>query len=287
MFDVRQWRGWRLWTATLCLTALAVALAGCGIKQKPEETKPARDEGDPKQRYDSSTDSPDRTDNPPSKDLVTKGLTGERLASAKTEAKNNLKLIALAFYAFHDANGRLPLGFYDKSGKKLGLSWRVAILPYIEQGNLYNQFKLDEPWDSANNKKLIAKMPALFTLKNAAPAQGYTHIRGFAGPQALFRPPAQGRPGQLAYGLPFLDITDGTANTILVAEVAEPVIWTKPDEPEYNPQKPVPALGGVFEDGFNAAMCDGTVHFFKLPQREELLRALITPQGGDVVDWPE
>ena len=54
-----------------------------------------------------------------------------------------------------------PPAIYSKDGKPL-LSWRVAVLPYIEQGPLYNQFKLDEPWDSAHNKKLLALMPKLY-----------------------------------------------------------------------------------------------------------------------------
>ncbi len=74
---------------------------------------------------------------------------------------SNLKQIAIAFHAFHDTTAGLPADITDKAGKPL-LSWRVAILPYIEQSELYNQFKLDEPWDSANNKKLIEKMPKLY-----------------------------------------------------------------------------------------------------------------------------
>ena len=42
------------------------------------------------------------------------------------------------------------------------MSWRVAILPYIDQHGLYKQFHLDEPWDSEHNKPLMAKMPAVY-----------------------------------------------------------------------------------------------------------------------------
>ena len=74
---------------------------------------------------------------------------------------NNLKQIALAFHSYHDATNGLPGNITDKDGKPL-LSWRVAILPYVEESELYRQFKLEEPWDSANNKKLIEKMPGLY-----------------------------------------------------------------------------------------------------------------------------
>src|SRR5262245_59728137 len=77
-------------------------------------------------------------------------------------SQNNLKMVRLAMHNFHDAMGRFPAATaYAKNGKPL-LSWRVAILPYIEEDALYRQFKLDEPWDSPHNKKLIAKMPKIY-----------------------------------------------------------------------------------------------------------------------------
>src|SRR5438045_1511259 len=73
-------------------------------------------------------------------------------------SSNNLKQIALAFHSFHDTYGGMPAAaICDKAGKPL-LSWRVAILPWIEEGALYKQFKLDEPWDSKHNKALLKKM---------------------------------------------------------------------------------------------------------------------------------
>src|SRR5947209_5856729 len=63
-------------------------------------------------------------------------------------SSNNLKQIVIAFHNYASANNNaLPNNLYTKDGKAL-LSWRVVILPYIEQEALYKQFKLDEPWDS-------------------------------------------------------------------------------------------------------------------------------------------
>jgi len=56
----------------------------------------------------------------------------------------------------------------SRDGKPL-LSWRVAILPYLEQQELYGQFHHDEPWDSANNKPLSQTMIKTFVAPNAAP----------------------------------------------------------------------------------------------------------------------
>ncbi len=78
--------------------------------------------------------------------------------------------------------------------------------------------------------------------------------------------------------------TDGTSNTILVAEAGTPVPGTKPEDIPYDPKKPIPELGGYFEGGFCAALADGAVHFYKKTIPESILRALITRAGGEAVD---
>src|ERR1700677_3496891 len=71
-----------------------------------------------------------------------------RILAARTQSMNNLKQIALSLHSYHDVYKTFPAAaICDKDGKPL-LSWRVAISPYVEQLPLYNQFKLDEPWDS-------------------------------------------------------------------------------------------------------------------------------------------
>ena len=84
-----------------------------------------------------------------------------REAAGRMQGSINLKQIGLAMHNYHDAMGALPApdGKQNLNAKGGGLSWRVHILPYLEQDNLYRQFKLDEPWDSENNKKLIPLMP--------------------------------------------------------------------------------------------------------------------------------
>ncbi len=78
-----------------------------------------------------------------------------------------MKQFGLALHNYYDTNHCLPPApLVDAKGKPL-LSWRVAILPFLEQDNLYRQFKLDEPWDSEHNKKLISKMPKIYQGLNA------------------------------------------------------------------------------------------------------------------------
>src|SRR5262245_18711959 len=83
-------------------------------------------------------------------------------AAHRRESQNNLKQLALAFHNHLAAYKYFPAAAAFSKGKKPLLSWRVAILPYIEQQALYKDFKLDEPWDSPLNKKLIPKMPKIF-----------------------------------------------------------------------------------------------------------------------------
>jgi hypothetical protein len=198
--------------------------------------------------------------------------------AAQTQDANNLKQLGLALHLYHDSYGVFPRNI-SKDGKPL-LSWRVAILPYIEQNDLYMQFKLDEPWDSEHNKKLLAKMPKLFApVVGKAPIEGGTYYQGLAGPGAIFDPMFIKGPG-----LRMVQIADGTSNTIMLVEASKAVPWTAPEDVPFDP-KQLPRLGGQFPQGFHAATADGAVHFLRRDMPADVLRALITINGGEIVDW--
>ena len=194
---------------------------------------------------------------------------------------DNLKQIGFGMHAYHDLYGYMPsAASCDKAGKPL-LSWRVAILPYIEQGNLYRQFKLDEPWNSEHNMKLLALMPPQYAVPNHAAKKGETYLRVFVGPNTPFNLEHL-KPGT---GPRMVDFVDGLSNTLLVVEAAESVPWTKPDELVVDPKKPLPKLGGSLPNAFFAVFADASVH--EIPQKidERTLRNLIDPRDGNVVDW--
>ena len=116
---------------------------------------------------------------------VAPGVQKVRVAAASMSSQNSLKQIGLAMHNYHDNTGYLPPATsYSEDGKPL-LSWRVLILPYMEQGELYKQFKLDEPWDSPHNIQLVERMPKVFQhpMAGSKTPPGHTHYRVFVTPR--------------------------------------------------------------------------------------------------------
>jgi hypothetical protein len=195
-----------------------------------------------------------------------------REAAVRGQSANNLKQIGIALHNYHDVhNGLPPAAIVDKKGKPQ-LSWRVMVLPYIEQDNLYRQFKLDEPWDSDNNKKLIDMMPKTYALPNKMSKPGHTHYRVLVGNGAMF---------DWVQATTFAQITDGLSNTWMVVEAEEGVPWTKPDELEFNPKGDLPKFGKYFKGGFHVLNGDGSVRFFR--EVPKMTKERITKDGGEVV----
>jgi prepilin-type processing-associated H-X9-DG protein len=195
---------------------------------------------------------------------------------AQTDA-NNLKQIGLALHNHHDAMGHVPAAICDRDGKPL-LSWRVAILPYIEQEALYRQFRLNEPWDSPHNKKLLGKMPKIYASPTGtAEEPDATFYQMPTGPKTLFPRPD--------HKMQIFRIPDGTSNTFLVVEASKGVPWTKPQDVAIPAMGKLPKLGGQFPTYFNALFADGSVRRIKRDADEELLRRAIDPADGNVIDF--
>jgi len=193
-------------------------------------------------------------------------------AAAKVQLQNHMKQIALAFHMYTDKHGKFPRNITDADGKPL-LSWRVALLPFLEQNNLYNQFHLNEPWDSDHNKKLMMAMPKIFALDDANQKNSTTSILGFNGKGAAFEPNVD---------LHFKDIVDGTSNTIMFVEAANAVPWTKPEDINFDPNKPLPKLGGHFGKEFQMVLLDGSWRTAPQNIKDSILKSLITRAGGEI-----
>lgn len=162
---------------------------------------------------------------------------------------------------------------YGPDGQPL-YSWRVLILPYIEQDELFKEFHLDEPWDSEHNIKLLERMPKTYAAPGSKKSKlppNHTVCHAIVGPGTAF----EGRGG-----IAMKDFPDGTSNTLLFVEAGEPVPWTKPENVVFAPGQPM-HLKGLFNDGFRACMADGSRRFVKNDIAQERLKAAVTRNGGE------
>jgi hypothetical protein len=196
---------------------------------------------------------------------------------------NKFKQIVLAMFVYMDQQKAFPpAAVRDKDGKPL-LSWRVALLPFLDAEDLYKQFHLDEPWDSPHNRTLISKMPDIYadpdSNLNQLASEGKTTFQVPTGPETVFYKNA---------GTTYREIPDGTAKTILLIEV-EPeraVEWTKPDDWQVDMTHPRQGLEQKDRKRFVAGWCDGHISTISTDVDEAKLRAALTRKGGEDVELP-
>jgi hypothetical protein len=237
-------------------------------------------------------------------DVVTAALTDSvrmlEKAAKRDEIPNDLKQLAMTLLYHASANnGLLPAAArYGKNGKPV-LSWRVMMLPYIGEGELYQEFHLDEPWDSEHNKKLLEKMPEIFAPKDTEAYKNHeTFFQVFVGKGTAFEPPAKPQPdslivtptapsdvprnppGPLGNGLRLNEFLDGP-NAIMLVEAKKAVPWTKPDDIPFDDGKMLSKVGGLSKGGFWAVTCDGSVRFIPLTVKEEVLIIWIKRNTGE------
>ncbi len=163
------------------LVVMGLVMAGLGTVLATARPTPGEQSRVAEQKADDENKEPERPAVPPKKpnDPIDEAVQRARV-------RQQLRTLGIAIINYHDAYGRLPLpAIVDQKGQPL-LSWRVAILPFIEQDALFREFKLDEAWDSPHNKKLIAKMPAVFAPVSKSTAPHSTYFQYIVGPEAIF-----------------------------------------------------------------------------------------------------
>jgi type II secretory pathway pseudopilin PulG len=214
--------------------------------------------------------------------LLLPAVQAAREAARRNASLNNMKQILLALLNYEAARRSLPAyANFSPDGKPL-LSWRVHLLPFMEQQVLYQQFHLDEPWDSPHNKALIPQMPAIFLDPSSghAPTEGLTHYLGVKGEGRYFDGTSEGRK--------LIDMTDGTSNTIAFVQVNDDrtVIWTKPEDWEMNDATPFVGLGALHPGIFLAGFADGHVTAVSTMIDVTVLKAMLTISGGEALPVP-
>jgi hypothetical protein len=202
-----------------------------------------------------------------------------REAASRIQSTNNLKQLVLAMHNYHDSYGKFPAAYSTDSDGKPLLSWRVHILPFLGQEELYKEFHLDEPWDSEHNKKLISKMPQTYMSSRKLPEAGLTTYLAPVGDATVF-------PGKDA--IKITDITDGTSNTIILldADDEHAVVWTKPDDLKVDPKKPEAGLSTRYGEGYLFALADGSVHFITTKIDKKTLGLLFARNSGQPKQIP-
>lgn len=198
--------------------------------------------------------------------------------SSPTAGLQRMKPLARGMWGYLVDHGQRfpPYAVTDKQGKPL-LSWRVAILPYLGEEELFRQFRLDEPWDSPHNRPLLEKMPAVYAPFDVeAKANFTTFYQVFVGSGAAF---------EGIEGIAHKEIIDRADKILLIVEADTPVPWTKPEDLVYDPDKPLPKIGGQFSNKFHAVLCDFSCRSLPKSLGEEVLRASITRNGCEDVDF--
>ena len=206
-----------------------------------------------------------------------------RTAARRTTSMNNLRQLSLASHNFASNYQRLPSGDGPVRPGGPAVSWRVKLLPFIEEGNLYEQYNFDEPWDSENNMKVAKQMPATFMNPQSTAQEGSTVYRGVGGVSGVMGVDDKGKSVRRTFG----EITDGTSNTIMFVECPDhmAVPWTKPDG-GIDPEKASPQqLQGNFSGGFNVSFCDGSTYFIASSLGTETFKALLGFDDGIVTSF--
>jgi hypothetical protein len=219
--------------------------------------------------------------------MLLPAVQASREAARRAQGINQLKQIVLALVNYESTYRHFPAAYAtDAQGKPL-LSWRVHMLPFLEEPDLYEKFHLDEPWDSEHNRKLIPLMPSIFAAPGSHSDPGKTNYLAIRVPNGVIVPPRKedhGKPQPI--GIRIRDITDGTSRTLCVVEASDAisVIWTKPDDFTPDENNPINGLIGLRRGGFSAARVDGSVGFYAGDIDVNVIRALFTRDGGEAID---
>jgi type II secretory pathway pseudopilin PulG len=206
--------------------------------------------------------------------LLLPAVSAARNAAQTMQASNNLKQVGLAFHNYHSAYRQLPAAAAtDATGNPIW-SWRVALLPFVEEPGIWDQWVKNRAWDSPANDHLLVPTPLAYASPmEANPASDQTHIFAVRSPQSMMSGAA---------GLKFAEVTDGLSNTILAVYLPRrSTSWAAPNDITPNelqteldnatPSDPVMILFG-----------DGAVRRFDQPIDSGALDALITRGAGDV-----
>ncbi len=194
---------------------------------------------------------------------------------------NRFKHILLAMHNYHDTYKMFPPRDEVRHvNGKTELSWRVHLLPFLEERELYKQFALDEPWNSPHNRPLLNKMPRVFESQWLGIEPGHTTFLAPVGEDTIYG-------GEK--GTKINKIRDGTSNTIALVEVkpSQSVPWTAPQDYNFDPEQPGSGLYVGANGQFLSAFADGSVRMIPGKAPAEFLLRLFQKSDGLPINWDE
>jgi len=212
--------------------------------------------------------------------LLLPAVQQAREAARRSQCKNNLKQIGLALHNYHDVYNSFPPAFVaDENGNPMH-SWRVLILPFIDEQALYAQYRFDEPWNGPNNSLLLNRMPIVFRCpSHGTPTDTNTAYAAVYGPNSVF---------QGSSSVAIRQILDGTSNTLAVGEVtAASIPWMQPLDVDVTLHPSVGDRAGFSSDhigGCHFLMVDGAVRFVSQSINQGTMKSLTTINGGEAVN---
>jgi hypothetical protein len=199
-------------------------------------------------------------------------------AAFRSQSMTNVRQLALAIYDYIDIHKHFPPAVVLGPDAKTPHSWRIEILPYLHVGGkeLYDRYKLNEPWDSENNKRVLLQMPAVFRSPKDNEKSFHTSYFAVTGPQTMFADEK---------GTRFEQVTDGLACTIMLVETKADVPWTKPEDVVVDAGKDLPKLGGWAIGGFIVGIANGDAKFISDVTHEEFLRKAFYKADGESLEF--
>ena len=205
---------------------------------------------------------------------------GERARREVTLRGSAQKLqpLVIAMHRYHRQFGHFPPAVALGPDGKTPHSWRIALLPFLGEQDLYEQYKLDQPWNSRHNRTLLEQAPDVLRGPTAKPDSVNTSYFVFTGDGTMFADRT---------GTTIDDVTDGASQTILIVETVRDVPWTKPEDIPFDPAKPFPRLGGIHDNLFLTTFVDGSTRGFPPTYDQTKLKAVVTKSGGEAVTVPE
>jgi hypothetical protein len=199
----------------------------------------------------------------------------------RTPCLNNIRNIALALHNYASSFGTLPPAYISDSQGRPMHSWRVLVLPYLDQAELYGRYRFDEPWNGPNNLKLHDVFVDVFRCpedhgRAKSTATSYVAV---VGPETIW-------PGDV--GVRLDHVTDSLGSTLFVVEVADSGIhWLEPrdllaaDMPLSVNSKSGKGISSHHPGLACVAFADGRVRTFSETIKPATLSALLTIRGGE------